>query len=214
MQVGAQHGRLAGKRGLQLEVAVLFHAGEFDHAAQLDLAPSAPYLRGAQRLHEPPGLGAQLLLPLGERGQVRRELAAFPLPARFDGGQRLLHLVQRSAHRIEHGLNALLPLGQVVLRRAPERLETRRGEVEEPPGVRVEAGRRQGLERPLEPLFGVLAGRQPLGVAPRPGSAGIPAEDGAHDEAAQGAEDEVDGNRHGPMMMDRGSAGVKPPANT
>ena len=143
---------------------MFLHPGEFDHATQLDLAPPAAHLGRAQGLHEAPRLGPQLLLPFGEGRQVRRELASLLLPAGLDGGQGLLDLVQGGAHGIEHRLDPLLALGQVVLRVALEGLEPRRGEVEEPPGVRVQAGRRQRLEGPLEPLLGVLVDRQPLGV--------------------------------------------------
>ena len=50
-------GRLRpNRRCLRHEVAMLQHAGHFHHAAQLDLAPTAAHVRGAQRGHQPAGL--------------------------------------------------------------------------------------------------------------------------------------------------------------
>jgi hypothetical protein len=47
---------------LEIEVAVLEHAGRFDDAAELELAPLAPDVRRAQRLDEPPGFDLERLL--------------------------------------------------------------------------------------------------------------------------------------------------------
>ena len=61
---------VAGDRFLQVEVAVLEHAGRFDDAAELELAPLPADVRRAQRLHEPAGFGLQRLL------RVRAAIAA------------------------------------------------------------------------------------------------------------------------------------------
>ena len=55
---------------LQIEVAVLEHARRFDHSAELQLAPLATYIRRAQCLYQPAGLGLQRLLRLVQRAQL------------------------------------------------------------------------------------------------------------------------------------------------
>ena len=103
-QVGAEHRGIRGNRLLDFEVAVLFHAGQFDDAPQLDFAPSATHLGRAQGLHELPRLRLEPLLPIGQARQLCRQLPAFLLPGRFHAREGLLDLLERGAHRIQHGL--------------------------------------------------------------------------------------------------------------
>ena len=60
------------------EVAVVEHAGELDDALQLHLAPAAADVRGAQRGDEAAGLGAELLLALGDVAQLLADRADGP----------------------------------------------------------------------------------------------------------------------------------------
>ena len=141
---------------------MLFHAGQFDDAPQLDFAPSATHLGRAQGLHELPRLRFEPLLPIGQARQVGRELAALLLAARFHVREGLLDLLERAAHRIQHGLDVLLAFRQIVLGISLERFELGGGQIEETRRVRIQrrcGQRREGL---LHPLLGVLVGRQPL----------------------------------------------------
>ncbi len=58
-EVGTQFAILAFDRLLFTKIAVIEHAGEFDHAPQLDLAPTAAHGRLSQRTDEVAGLAAQ-----------------------------------------------------------------------------------------------------------------------------------------------------------
>ena len=86
---------------LRAEVAVVEHAGELDDALQLHLAPAAADVGGAQRGDEAAGLGAELLLALGDRAQLladARDLVQAPVLERL----RLhLELLQRLLDRGE-----------------------------------------------------------------------------------------------------------------
>ena len=163
-EVGTEE-RGIGREGLlDFEVAVFFHARELDHSPELDLAPPAPHLGRAQGLYQSPRLDFESFLSLRQARQVRRELAAFLLPARLDGRERLFHLVQGAAHGVEDGLDALLALRQVVLGISLERFELGGGQVEETCRVRIERRRRKRLEGLFQPLLGVLVGREPVAI--------------------------------------------------
>src|SRR5262249_47498249 len=97
---------------LRAEVAVLEHPCKLDDALELDLAPAAAHVRRAQRGHEATGLGAELLLAVGDLAEPladRRHLAGalvLELP------RLRLHLRRRS---LDGGELALGQLGQRAL---------------------------------------------------------------------------------------------------
>ena len=119
---------------LGAEVAVVDHARELDDALQLHLAPAAADVRRAERGDEAARLGAEALLPLGDRAQLLADRRDRPqalllerLRLRLEAAERLLDrrelrvgeleqrrlaLQQRVAGR---GLEPLLPLAVTLL---------------------------------------------------------------------------------------------------
>ena len=101
-QVGAQQAALVVAAALLgAEVAVVEHAGELDDALQLHLAPAAADVGGAQRGDEAAGLGAQLLLALGDGAQLLADAGDLVQPPVFERLRLHLELLQRLLDRRE-----------------------------------------------------------------------------------------------------------------
>ena len=113
-QVRAQAAIVAEQRGLRAEIAVLQHAGHFDHAAQLNFTPPSARARRAQRGHQFARLAAQLRLRLDQAAHLLAESG-------IGSGARLLEfldlmvdLVERFAHRGHHVGDGLLAQFQIA----------------------------------------------------------------------------------------------------
>ena len=108
-QVGPLQAGFSGDARLLLEVTVVGHARHLDHAAELDLAPAAPGLRGPQGAHQVAGLGLERLLGPGHRAHL------FHQPG-IRGDAVFLHLVQGPVHPRQRVMDRA---HQVVHRLAP-----------------------------------------------------------------------------------------------
>ncbi len=126
-EVGPQRALLGRRRRLGDEVTVLDHPGVLDDVPQLRFAPAPAHVRRAQGVREVPGA-------LGERRDLRLEVAVRLLPDALDALELLVHPLQR------------------VLERAYVAGEPRVRELEEPRAVRVERLRGDRLDGHFEPL--------------------------------------------------------------
>jgi hypothetical protein len=86
---------------LGFEIAVFLHAGEFDHAAELHLAPLAAAGRLAQRLDERGGLALQAELALAEGADLFLEFGVGALAEFLDLADAELELAERFGHRFD-----------------------------------------------------------------------------------------------------------------
>src|SRR6185312_10865073 len=89
------------RRCLLLEIAVLEHAGELDHALQLDLTPAAPDVRSPQGGAEVAGLGPQALLAFGQRAHLFGERAVRALALAVERLGLLVERPQRDGDRLQ-----------------------------------------------------------------------------------------------------------------
>jgi len=162
-QVRAQVRRLGRHGLLDLEVAVLLHAGQLDDAPQLDLAPAAPHLGRTQGLHQFPGFSVSS--PFWPSARLDSRVVSWPRSScRFDSTAARVCSTLSRAVRIGSSTAWMLcwrsarsccaaPFSDSNW--AVARSRKRRA-------FRVEAGGRQCLERAFEALFGVLVDRQAL----------------------------------------------------
>jgi hypothetical protein len=112
-QVGAHPGAVGGGAGGLLdEVAVLQQPGHLDHPAQLQLAPAAAHVRGAQRGDQCGGLLTQQRRGLADGADLLPQLAVGGGPVALDAGQHPVQVVQRLVHRLEGVGGGGLPAAQ------------------------------------------------------------------------------------------------------
>ena len=105
-QVGPQPAVVQGF--LLHEIAVFDHAGQFDHALELDFAPAAAHRRGTQRAHQVPRLLRQLVLRARQSGDQRVQPTVGLAALLLDLTDVAVHLLQRIAHRFQQGLDGLV----------------------------------------------------------------------------------------------------------
>jgi hypothetical protein len=99
------------------EVAMVHHAGHLDHATQLEFAPLTARDRGAQRLHQVRGLGAQFLAGIEELGHLLHQTLVRPLARNLERLHLGLEFLQRFPHRRDRGVGELHELLGVALQR-------------------------------------------------------------------------------------------------
>jgi hypothetical protein len=166
---------------LEVEVAVLEHAGELDDAAQLQLAPATAGVRRAERLAEV----ARLLLEQAIGGGDELEMAGQGFVVALPLGLDLLELgvdpgegfLERADEGVDRGL--AFREGRVV--RALEGAEALAGEMQEALARAVEGEGGEGLEAVVEASV-----QAALEAGGDPG-----AEEGAEDQADQQREGEL-----------------------
>jgi hypothetical protein len=145
-QVGTQAAVLGVGAFLLEEIAVVEHAGHFDHPLQLQLAPATTRLRRAQGFHQIAGLAAQQVLCRGQRADLLGQRGVGVNAGLLDALDLQVELLQRGLHRRHQFADrelALLkfPLGQGLLR-----LKRTASEFEEALVVFRQRIRRQRLE--------------------------------------------------------------------
>jgi hypothetical protein len=99
---------------LFVEIAVALHAREFDDAAELDLAPTAPRDGGMEGVDEAAGLTAELVLGFDEGADLRNEtfVGSGPISLHFvDLG---IHAAEGFAHGPEQVVDRLLLLREIA----------------------------------------------------------------------------------------------------
>ena len=144
------------------------HAGELDHAAQLQLTPGAGGLGGAERGGELGGLRLHRGLRQGQRLELFRERAVGRGACLLQFADLLPHVLERLGHGLHEGLAGALEELVVI---APEGVGGQRLERVGQPGLRLLEGVAFGREQGGEPRFLRLelgqAGAQPgqLGLA-------------------------------------------------
>ena len=116
-QVGAQFAAVAVVAGLLLgEVAVLDHAGHFDHPRQLDLAPAPARGRRAQRGDQAGGFAVQLRqVGFDQTLQLLVERGVRGHPRLFQLAQFAVDLAQRLLQRLDQRLDGFLARRKVGL---------------------------------------------------------------------------------------------------
>ena len=149
--VGAQRAVRRGHGDLLVEVAAGAHPGQFDHPAQLQLAPAAPGLRPAQRGDQRLGLGAKLFRALPRDGDLLGQRGVRPGPGGVGLAQLLLDPGQGFPQRPDEMLDRRAADLQFTGRVGVGCLQPALGDLEEPRGARVQRLRGQRLE-PLREL--------------------------------------------------------------
>jgi hypothetical protein len=128
--VRPQRAALGGLVNLLLEVAILEHARDFHHAAQLHLAPAPAHAGRAERLDQVRRLALQRVLRHGQAGHLLLQ-ARISLESRF---LQLAHLYiefpKRLLHRLHQLVDRQLPLFQIGARAFLEFLQRRAGEAQ------------------------------------------------------------------------------------
>ena len=143
-------------RGLQVEVAVLAHAGQLDHPLEVDLPPAAAAVRGPQRGDEVRGLAPQDVLGLGHPAHLLLQRAVGPLPVRLQLLQLGVHVLERRLDGVHQGADPFLTLVEHLARQLQEGVLAVAQDVG---GQCLEGGLQVGLRRsPLE--LGLAAGLQ------------------------------------------------------
>ena len=100
--------------GLLGEVAVLDHAGQLDHPAQLHLAPAAAGLRGPQRGHQRGGLVPQRLAGGPHEADLLGQRGVGGDPGVLELAQVHLDLAERLPQRGHRHGDVLAPVGRRV----------------------------------------------------------------------------------------------------
>ncbi|OPZ07119.1 MAG: hypothetical protein BWZ08_02055 [candidate division BRC1 bacterium ADurb.BinA292] len=113
------------------KVAAIDHAGQFDDAAQGDLAPAAADLRGAQGLDELAGFLFELALGLAEVGDLREQLAVGLRAQRLHFLNLLFVAAELFAQGGDQFADRLLAALQVPAGRLLVLAQVLRGELEE-----------------------------------------------------------------------------------
>ena len=96
------------------KVAVLQHAGELDHAPQLNLTPATADGRRAQRPRQVGRLGLQLVLRTGQGAQLRRQLGVVAGAFLLDLAQVGIDAHQGFANRLDDRVDGPLARVQVA----------------------------------------------------------------------------------------------------
>ena len=113
-QVRTQPSSFCGHGLLLGEVAIGEHAGDLDHAPQLNLSPAPAHVGSAQRPHQIAGLRLQLFLGGDERLHLSAQLAVSVAPRHFHLLNLRIHFIQRIAHRRDQVGNRFLPGFQIA----------------------------------------------------------------------------------------------------
>ena len=106
------------------------HAGQLDHALQLQLAPAAADARPLERVHELAGLGAQILAGGVERGDALQQLRAGLDAPTLGFPDLAVHVAERFRHRRQQVLDGHLALVDVGRGRRAGLAQPRFGQVE------------------------------------------------------------------------------------
>ena len=146
------------------EVTVLHHAGELDHAPQLQLAPAAADARALERIDQPLRLAAQLPADGIERRDALKQLRPFLHPAALGLLDFLVDMLQRLGHRGQQVLDGLLPCLDVSRGFGVGLLQAGFRQVQECAIVRLQRLMAEDLERLLESRLRVLIGLEPFGM--------------------------------------------------
>ena len=110
---------------------MLLHAGEFHHAAELDLAPLPAAGRLAQRFDQLAGLALQAELTLGERFHLGPQLGVGAFAGFLDLADAALELAERFGDRLHQVFDRHPALLEFALRVLGVRFQRRLGELEE-----------------------------------------------------------------------------------
>ena len=146
-EVGAQPARVGERRRLLVEVAVLEHPGELDHALQLHFAPASAHARRAQRADQVLGLEPQLLLRqpdlFEQRLQLRRVGGVVPIAVL----QRRPELRQRVLDGRDQRVERLLALAEIGRRFLVDVADLLIGQLQELVGARAKRFTGKRLKR-------------------------------------------------------------------
>ena len=108
-KIRTQPARLGGHGFLLGKIAVRKHAGDLDHAPQLNLSPASAHVRSAQRPHQIAGLRLQLFLRRDQRLHLGVQIAVGFAARHFHLLNLCIHFIQRIAHRRNHVGDSFLP---------------------------------------------------------------------------------------------------------
>ncbi len=92
------------------EVAILQHAREFDHAAQLNLTPASAHMRSTQRSNQISSFGLQLHLRSGQRLHLFAQLGISAGARLFHFANLAINFFQRLAQRSDQFRRSLFAL--------------------------------------------------------------------------------------------------------
>ncbi len=97
------------------EVTIIGHVGQFDHTAQLKLAPTSGIAGGAERGRKFGRFGVPLKLSRTEGFQLLRKRAISHVAFVFYFGDFLVDPLEGCAKRLGQSINGLLPRDQITL---------------------------------------------------------------------------------------------------
>ncbi len=113
-QVRTQPSRFRGHRLLLGEIAVREHAGDLDHAPQLDFSPAPAHVGSAQRPHQITGFRLQLFLSGDQRLHLGMQSRVGLAPFHLQLLDLRIHFIQRIAHGSDQVNHGFLPIFEVA----------------------------------------------------------------------------------------------------
>ena len=166
-QVGTQRRVLARQRGLLDEVAVGDHPRQLDDVPELHLSPLSAGVRLAQRGHQCPGLGSQLLPGLRQRSNLGIHPAPGLAPLLIELHELGIYPPELLAQRRHQLLDRVLAAFEIAPSLGLRSGQLSARELDQLTLAGLERLGAQRLERHRQTLLGVLERGQTL-LRPRP----------------------------------------------
>ncbi len=148
------------KRFLLDKIAILKHAGELNHASQLNLSPTAANVGHTQSLHEISGFTLKLCVRLCQRLNLLTQLGIRARTRFFEFADLTVDLLERLLERLDQIADSALTPFEISFCVLLKRLEVLFREIEKRAVVVSERVRRQCFECIGEFLFGVAQKRE------------------------------------------------------